>query len=92
MGLFSVCTYGKAKQRDSETRQLTQSNNDSCQRTLTIKESPMLRLLAVAVLLLTLAGSALAYACTSHTIWQNGRLVFCQTCCWTGGSCSTSCF
>ena len=51
----------------------------------------MLRLLAVTLFLLTLAGSALAYSCTSHTVWQNGRLVFCQTCCWTSGSCHTSC-
>lgn len=52
----------------------------------------MLRLLAVVFCLLFLAGSALAYTCTSHTIWHNGRLVFCQTCCWAGGSCQTSCF
>ena len=46
----------------------------------------MLRLLAVTLFLLTLTGSALAYSCTSHTVWQ-----ICQTCCWTSGSCSTSC-
>lgn len=30
-------------------------------------------------------------SCTSHTIFQNGRMVTCTTCCF-GTSCTTNCF
>ena len=52
----------------------------------------MHRLLAAVLLLLTLAGSALAYTCTTQTVWQNGRLYWCQTCCTSWGSCHTDCY
>lgn len=53
----------------------------------------MQRFLLGAVLLLTLclqAGPALA-ACQTSTIWYNGKMVMCTTCC-TGSFCHTTCF
>ena len=57
-----------------------------------MKGIDMLRLLAVAIVVLTLAGSALAYTCTTNTIWQNGRYTYCRTCCISAGHCYTDCF
>lgn len=30
--------------------------------------------------------------CTTHTIMSNGKIVTCTTCCYMGGSCTTTCF
>ena len=29
--------------------------------------------------------------CTSHTIWNGGRMIMCTTCCY-GANCNTNCF
>ena len=29
--------------------------------------------------------------CTSHTIWNGGRMIMCTTCCY-GSNCNTNCF
>jgi hypothetical protein len=44
----------------------------------------------VAALVLATAATA-AWACTTHTIIRDGRIVTCTTCCY-GGHCTTNCF
>lgn len=48
----------------------------------------MTKLLA-ALILATTASAAYA-TCTTHTIFQGGRMVTCTTCC-VGGHCTTTC-
>lgn len=38
-----------------------------------------------------LAFTGIAWACSTHTYFVNGRMVTCTTCC-TGGHCTTNCF
>jgi hypothetical protein len=48
----------------------------------------MKRFLVATALALT---ATAAYAtCTTHTIFQNGRITVCQVCCY-GGHCTTTC-
>ncbi len=44
----------------------------------------------VAALVLATAASAAYATCTTHTIFQGGRMVTCTTCCF-GGHCTTNC-
>ena len=49
-------------------------------------------------LTLTLAVIAILYpltvhaSCTTRTYVVDGRIIQCMTCCYVGGSCTTSCF
>lgn len=52
----------------------------------------MFRLLAVVLFLLSLTSFALAYTCTTTSVWQNGRYIYCKTCCLSAGHCYTDCF
>lgn len=40
---------------------------------------------------LTLATGVVYAACTSNTISQGGRMIFCTTCCDAYGNCNTFC-
>ena len=54
------------------------------------KVSLALAVLAVTVLLQ--AGPALAQSCTTHTINDGTRIIFCTTCCYPFfGTCQTTC-
>jgi hypothetical protein len=46
--------------------------------------------IAAAILLAAIATSAYA-SCVTHTVFSNGRMVTCQTCCYNGGNCTTIC-
>ena len=55
-------------------------------------ETPMKRLILAAILA-AVATVASASACTQQTIFlPNGKVLYCQTCCWSGGNCQTTCF
>lgn len=45
----------------------------------------MLSILAVVLVLLSLAGSASAYTCTYYTTYQDGKTLYCKQCCSASG-------
>lgn len=45
----------------------------------------------IAAILLATAATAAYASCATHTIISNGRMVTCQTCCYSG-NCTTTCF
>jgi hypothetical protein len=45
----------------------------------------------VITLALALASTAALAYCTTHTYIVNGRVIFCTTCCYGGGNCTTTC-
>lgn len=47
--------------------------------------------LALVVVLFLQVTPALA-SCTQHTYFLNGRMIMCQTCCYFGNNCTTTCF
>ena len=47
--------------------------------------------LAITTALLAFNSTAAFASCSQHTIYQDGRIIICSTCCF-GSNCNTTCF